>query len=205
MAVIVIGRSTSEASCLDTGLPPPPEYPYGVVSSFPANGLFLVPHIWLHDGVPLQLAIDDALSAKFLTTVYRPTTTVVPGITFVAAEEGYCVRPCSSCNSPCADWRLVISEPDLQAPTRPSVEVRTLLVKDPAGDGPFSCGDVDKLELTIVSGDDTTEQKEITFGAFVAPTAAEVDTTTDLAITFGYDRVSDTARTSTVVLGESVG
>lgn len=205
IAALAAAPSAADASCLDVGVPSTPEYPYGFVPSFPANGLFFAADSWLQDGKPLELVVDDGLSQEFLATVHRPTMALVPGTTFVVAETGACARPCSTCMSPCAEWRLVIDEADVVAPTAPSVDVHTLLVRNPASGGSFSCADVDKLELDIAASDNTTTSAELTFGAVIAPTAAEVDSASAFTVTFGYDRGEDTPTTATIVLGESVG
>lgn len=203
--LLTVGAQRAAASCPDASAPLPPSYPNAIVPAFPSNGLFLGPGQWVHDGVPLELEVDVALSSSLGEPVYLPTAPLVPGTVFVASEQGYCARPCSSCPSPCADWRLVISDLDDQKPTRPMVEPRTLLVRDPDRNGAFSCGDVDELELTIDTTDDTTTRDDITFGAYIAATAEAVDAATDFAVILGYDRTGNAPTTSTIVLGQSAG
>lgn len=200
-----VGAQRAAASCPDASAPIAPSYPNAIVPAFPANGLFLGPGQWVHDDVPLELEVDDSLSSSLREPVYRPTAPLVPGTVFVASEQGYCARPCSSCPSPCADWRLVISDVDDQKPSRPMVEPHTLLVRDPDRNGAFSCGDVDELELAIDTADDTTARDDITFGAYIAATTEAVDAATGFEVVFGYDRAGNTPTTSTIVLGQSAG
>jgi hypothetical protein len=200
--LLTFPASRLEAStCLAPGAPRPPNYPGGVEPAFPANGLFHGTDQWSRDGEPLSLRIDDELSAKFLRPIYVPTSALTEGMVFVSSEQGYCAPACSACKSPCADWRLVISPPDNQAPSQPTINIRTLLVRDPQDE--TGC-DVDRLELTIDAVDDTTAPNELTFGAYIAATPAEVESATSFAVTFGYDG-TDERPTATAVLGNSYG
>jgi MYXO-CTERM domain-containing protein len=157
------------------------------------------------DGQRLELKLDDALSAKLHARVYVPDTPLVPGTTYYADETGYCAPECSYCTSPCFEWHLTIGDADEQPPSAPAVVARTLLVPDPSGSSSgFSCPDFDQLELTIISSDDRTARKELTFGAYVAPTAEEVAAATDFFLLFGYD-YSENPTTSTFTLGDSLG
>lgn len=199
-ALSLAGSHADASTCLEPGVPISPSYPAGVVPAFPANGLFHGQNQWARDGQTLDLSIDTARSAQLLTTVFVPTMPLAKGMVFVTAAQGYCAPPYSGAKSPCDDWRLAISDPDTVAPARPLVQVRTLLVKDPR-----DVCDVDKLELAIDTTDDTTERRELTLGAYIAPTAAEVENVSAFSVTFGYDPQDEDPTKSTIVLGESIG
>lgn len=179
--------------------------PYEIEASFPLNGIFSDTAHWFRDRgtATAQFAPDAVATQRLGVPTYR-LTNVVEGDVLIYWEEAHCEADCSYCDSPCDDNAVHIAAPDMTAPTRPDVALRTVLVSTP--DTSTLCPDLDVLEIDIAVSDDVEPLANIALVAYIAPTREEVAQMTMPTTTFGFDYRAQGARhTLTILLGESEG
>lgn len=171
-----------------------PRNPWWSADDFPTNGLFVSSLEWRSSAGPLELVEDAALTALWGTRVRRPTMPLPTGALFEATE----------CAAPCVHELRVVSGPDVSPPSPADlIGVRTLLVRDPDSGGAFSCGDTDRLELTISGVDDNAPTDELAIAGYVGADEAEVAAHAAPDIVFGSDY--DAPLRATIWLGQSAG
>lgn len=195
IATVVVARPAPAYACTpDDGPPMAPRNPWWSADDFPTNGLFVSSLEWRSSAGPLELVEDAALTALWGTRVRRPTMPLPSGAVFEATE----------CAAPCVHELRVGSGPDVSPPSPAKlIDVRTLLVRAPDPGGAFSCGDTDRLEITISGADDNAPTDELAIAGYVGADEPEIATHSAPDIVFGSDY--DAPLRATIWLGQSAG